>query len=171
MLHLENENLHTITYPVGYYLEGNLSHIDKLCIDTVKHIDNQTRRDVVIYCMGSSGSILSTFLSIKLKQELNITPQIIHLKKDGEKSHGASYTGDFQSCNFNMIIDDFMCSGATLNTIYQKIWNSDDRPMDLVALTGHFYEKNVNFPITTVICQKAHKGLDVIAVEEDDIEF
>jgi hypothetical protein len=109
-----------IYYPVGEYMDESINYIDevvKLLINSKHH----KRADINIFCMGSSGAILSSLLYSKIHTYCNII-NIIHIKKSGETSH-CGRIREYNPKYTNIIIDDFTESGNTLKQIIAAIFS------------------------------------------------
>lgn len=152
---IENSHLECLKHPIGYHIARNLEVIQILCKEVCTVVKSQQKDKVIIYCMGSSGAIISTLLSITMIELCDITPMIIHLKKDGEYSHDHNdYIND--NNNFNIIIDDFIVSGRTLNTTYSKInYTGTNMPViDLIAISGYIALRKLEFKPLCIIAQE-----------------
>lgn len=128
-----------IPYPVGIGM--------KLTIEIVKDMANKLnslydeKHSLQIFVKGSSGAILGGIISTMLIAE-NVF--ISHIKKDGESSHNSrvSIRRDFKA----IILDDFTCSGATINSIYDRIHSlSSDTVIDCLCLSGGVDVRRLNF--------------------------
>ncbi len=120
-----------INYPMGEYMKSNVPKIIKT-IDTFKQIEEFKGRNLNIICRGSSGAIIAAIYSMNLPNEIDI----IHVKKDGEIAHNG---GDIRLMRHaaNIIVDDFICSGETMNSIYTRIKRTyPDIIIDCVCVTG-----------------------------------
>lgn len=71
----------------------------------------QRKVPINIWCRGSSGSILASFLSIELRK---FDCRICYVRKGGEKQHNSKPN---PINGINIIIDDFICSGETIEAI------------------------------------------------------
>jgi adenine/guanine phosphoribosyltransferase-like PRPP-binding protein len=141
MKFLKLESELEIPYPVGIDM--------KLTIEIVKDMANKLnylydeKHSLQIFVKGSSGAILGGIISTMLIAE-NIF--ISHIKKDGENSHN-SRVSILQGRDFKVIIlDDFMSSGATINSIYDKIHLlSSDTVIDCLCLSGGVDVRRLDF--------------------------
>lgn len=92
-----------------------------------------------IWCRGSSGAILSALLTQALMVAgAHNSVRINHIKKPGEESHSGNsfwvYKGDI-----NIIIDDFIQYGSTLNKIYEAYTENlpdelEGNPIDVLII-------------------------------------
>lgn len=111
-----------IGYPTGLYLHNfkveNFSEpIIKLCAKTTP---------VNLFCIGSSGSILSAIIAQYLYSVGYTSVRIRVVRKTEENHHDwyKSYTRDYEdeiSEGFNVVVDDFIASGKTLINIMNKM--------------------------------------------------
>jgi adenine/guanine phosphoribosyltransferase-like PRPP-binding protein len=101
---------------MGEYIQQNIPRIQKL-IDGFKSITEFNGRKINFICMGSSGAIVAALFSLQVRDS-----RIIHIKKENERSHHGNYfyPEDFKD-TVNVIVDDFVGTGATLNKIYSEI--------------------------------------------------
>lgn len=101
-------------YPVGENIHGALEYIN-VVTPFIKDLIGD--KPINIWCSGSSGAILSAFLV----KNLNNPCIICHVKKEGEHSHhGNSFSKIYKNDCINIILDDFMSSGTTIERIYKQ---------------------------------------------------
>lgn len=112
---LINANCGEVNYPVGMHISHNLPVIQELAKAFNKE---QCKGKINVFCMGSSGAIMAAIFASIVE---NVT--ILHVKKDGEKSHSEcdNFKRFVDNGEINIIIDDFIISGDTMNTMYGKI--------------------------------------------------
>lgn len=119
---LEFEDKDRLSYPVGEDMLSAINYINKV-IDKIKENNLFTDvQNITLWCRGSSGALLSALFSAQLIQ-MGITVRIVHVRKDGESSHGDSYRIIDQKeikDSYNIIIDDFISCGYTVQAIYEK---------------------------------------------------
>lgn len=142
-----------VLYPVSLNIESGLHFINKSYPHLKKLLDDKV--DINIWCRGSSGAILSTLLVTKLisdKYDVHRI-KICHIKKTGESSHSSdfSYKPHLRKENsFNIIIDDFISSGNTVNTIYLRMCEINDEEfnlkVDVLLVSSSFYSIKFNEP-------------------------
>lgn len=101
-------------YPVGASIMSNIDSIKKsaTALKTILPKD----KTIVLWCTGSSGSITATVLFMFLKNKYKDI-KINYLKKDGESSHTDNEDYYVNEYNFNIVVDDFMNTGATITRI------------------------------------------------------
>ena len=139
-------------YPVGEKIRANRTHINAM-IDAIESIADFKDKYINLVCRGSSGAIIAGIVSVMIKND----NRIVHIKKDGESSHSddASIKGAIKRDTINIIIDDFMCSGKTINAIYEKLQNmtGDDKlVVDCLCISGVYFEVDVKFDVNHLIC-------------------
>ena len=106
-----------IKYPVGYYIEDAINFVNNVT-QVIMEMAKKKQfplKDIDIWVRGSSGAILGGLLCQRLLAIGYENLSVIHIKKDGEESH----TEDIFVTNgkYNIIIDDFVASGETMNEI------------------------------------------------------
>ena len=122
-------------YPVGRspdILKHNCSLAAKSIDDYLK-VNGIT--SPVIVCRGSSGAMIASCITMFM----NTVVPIVHLKKSGETSH--SHNGDIMldDYNFVIVVDDFVCTGTTLQAILDHV-----KIIDLLVLSqGTFNDEFV----------------------------
>jgi orotate phosphoribosyltransferase len=119
----------TITYPVFSY--------PKALTDTVKKmakVVNSTfkGKEIVFYCRGSSGVAVASMLCLLVQDS-----RVVYIRKEDDDSHAmGNISGNIpavrSSCH-NIIVDDFICTGGTLRTIAQKLYEKQI-PIDAVLM-------------------------------------
>lgn len=101
-------------YPIG----GSISCIRELTDEYIKAFNTlcyHENTNFNLWCRGSSGAILATAFAMYLPQ---YKFKICHVKKEGEQSHGNVYPGDKF---INIVIDDFVSEGTTVEAILLKM--------------------------------------------------
>lgn len=101
-----------LNYPVGHYINQANNYIN-IVYNKLKDLVKDY--PINIWCRGSSGAILSTLLANKFPDNNCL---IFHVKKEGEQSHHGNYFVKAQRSAINIIIDDFIASGDTINEIF-----------------------------------------------------
>lgn len=109
-----------LSYPVGNKMNAAIG-FTKLCATRFNNIKEfKDISNINVYCRGSSGAILAALFVSFLGNNKPIT--IVHVKKPGEQSHAYS-TPNNSSSYINIIIDDFIETGNTVNEIYKCVTN------------------------------------------------
>jgi len=108
----------SVGYPVGENIASAIKSVKKManCFNEVNEFKDKY---VNIWCRGSSGAILATLLASTIDNKCHIC----HVKKDGEWAHNSEPTParHLSLPTINVIIDDFICSGSTVRSIYEKM--------------------------------------------------
>lgn len=126
-----------LSYPIGSHMDEVIQFMDRMkpiISDICKKLLNvDSNTTIAIWCRGSSGAILASLLSVILYSNGINNVIIKHVKKPGETSHGNNYN---RFANYNIIIDDFSCSGVTINQITNKMYDTNVRYIDCLILSG-----------------------------------
>lgn len=141
--------LYSDIYPVGENIKA-WKHYISLIIPHLQEIIGD--KPVNIWCSGSSGAILSAFLCSQMENDI----VVCHVKKDGESSHhGNSFYKIKGHKAINIILDDFMRSGATVNRIWEQAKRYCDK-IDVLIIGNCFNEKEwaANFIPKILIIEK-----------------
>lgn len=130
-----------LSYPVGQDMRTAI-HIAMKIAATFNTIEEYKDKRINVWCRGSSGMILgSLFVSNLMNNERVV---LCHVKKLGEKSHGEGTNCHTQSIYYNtlsegpfinVVIDDFISSGETIEQIQHLMINESNRNMDVVCLS------------------------------------
>lgn len=108
----------SIGYPVGEDISGAIASAKRFG-ETFNQVKEFKGKFVNIWCRGSSGAILAALLASNIKNECIVC----HVKKDGETSHNREINPNRYVPFINVIIDDFVCSGRTIKSIYHHMQN------------------------------------------------
>lgn len=119
-----------ILYPVGSYLDTNLNIIYHMA-EKINSVCDSPDCDINLWCRGSSGAIISAIVATKLKRHKVF---INHVKKPGESSHSECFYNRSAGC-YNVVIDDFIRSGATLLSIIKEA--KKYLSLDCLCISGH----------------------------------
>lgn len=112
-------------YPVG---ENIIKYFD-ICKEIGMHINKQfPNKSITLWCRGSSGAIIAALVS----QYIITGVEICHVKKKGEDSHVTEVTARH---DINIIIDDLMASGDTLEKIVRAM-DCEFATANCVIMTG-----------------------------------
>ena len=108
--------------------------------------------DMRLICAGSSGAILSSIIATQLASVV----EIIHVKKAGEESHHWSCTSELKGDFLNIIVDDFIASGRTINMIYDKFTQSNcSDTVDGLIVNSRVHKETIrNLSISNIICAR-----------------
>lgn len=154
---ITDNKISTIDYPFG----GAFKHNHKLTnnlVDTflkVKRKHLRYKHRIIIFCQGNSGSVVSTVFAARLTAE-GYEPKIVYVRKKGEIRHGGlSFTA--AADDLYVIVDDFISSGDTVNTIYKDIQGYlpiAHKHIDALCVTGVVSRNDCNFPVKYIICKE-----------------
>lgn len=117
------------SYPVGSDWDNVSLIVETYLIAFNKLINEKLKSTtgVNLWCRGSSGAILAGLFAGKISQ---LDPRICHIKKEGEGSHQTTpYHFRDNENVINVVIDDFVSSGATIRAILSE--------MKLLHVTPH----------------------------------
>lgn len=101
-----------IKYPVGEYIQYNIEKIVSMASVIEKSFKDQYLN---LWCSGSSGAIIAAIIASIVEQPC----KICHVEKAGEDAH-SSYTLP-DSRDINIIVDDFIRSGCTIQRIVRYV--------------------------------------------------
>lgn len=145
MKKLVDPTMKGIMYPVGDHMNINKIFIKKL-IKLYKTVEEFKGKPVNVICTGSSGAIIASALSMALR----VSSKIYHVKKPREDSHHGNYElmDHFDNSWLNVIVDDFIGSGHTINRIYSvfiDINHGSPIRIDCVATCGYDKADRLDF--------------------------
>lgn len=110
-------------YPVG---ENIKSYFDS-CKEVAEIIEKEfPNKSITFWCRGSSGAMISALICQHL-DDVNI----FHVKKQNEIAH---YSSINHYNEINIIIDDLMASGSTVNYIYEKIVEKNSKVHSVIMI-------------------------------------
>ncbi len=101
-------------YPLGSNMDGAKKLIEAY-IAAFNKLRYSPDTEINLWCRGSSGAILAGMFALKCKNECTIC----HIKKEGENSHKSN--PEYEKKAINIVIDDFVDTGSTLEAIVQYI--------------------------------------------------
>lgn len=137
----------TLNYPVGDNITENIPRIREM-IEVFKTIEYFHNKNLNIICRGSSGAIIAGIFATSLTNRL----KIVHVKKQHEDSHCNSYIHNDKNWA-NIIVDDFICSGETVNELGKFIVKeSHSGEIDCLCVTGWSMHKKLQFVPRYFIC-------------------
>ncbi|QQV89768.1 phosphoribosyltransferase [Cellulophaga phage Calle_1] len=130
----KDSRLYHLGYPLGAVLSESLNTLKSMAKIVNAEFSKSKLNRMNIFCMGSSGAITAAIILNEISKENNDI-YIIHVKKDGEKSHSSRV--DCKNNAFNIIVDDFVESGKTIEKVYKNaIRRSNVSKIDLVIFSG-----------------------------------
>ena len=110
-------------YPIGENIKSYFDPCEEIAEIIKKEFPNKS---VTFWCRGSSGAMISALVS----QYLN-NVNIFHVKKYNEISHYSSI--DIYN-EINIIIDDLMATGETVERIYQKMIEKNSKVHSIIMI-------------------------------------
>ena len=135
MKHYNTKNYY-IEYPFAEFISENTKYM-KLIIEKfikISHNDLISKEKIFLICRGSSGAMVSVlFFNALRKKYKDKKFEIMHIKKDGEKSHReTTFTYEYKNTDMYIWVDDFISEGHTLLACYEKAANhfGDDFKFD-----------------------------------------
>jgi adenine/guanine phosphoribosyltransferase-like PRPP-binding protein len=99
-------------YTVNFINPRRLKKYIALAVKYLKQYHDQY--DTLAFA-GISGAVIGPVVAMKLKKEC------ILVRKDSDKRHSSYEVSGYDDCDKYIIIDDFVCSGATAKMIQRKI--------------------------------------------------
>lgn len=115
-------------YPVGLYMDINYPIIKDMG-QLINNIFNDKR--IILWCSGSSGSIISSIIYSNYPNKIR---SINYVRKQNETSHDSKPY--FKSNKFfNIIVDDFICTGKTIRNI-KEIMKDNNVNIDGLVVSG-----------------------------------
>lgn len=160
-----------IYYPIGDNLPSNLSIIKKMAeaIELVQVEYYPDTKRINLVGQGSSGAIIAGIVATTIMERTELNVSVIHLRKDGERTHRA---GNVPSFTFDsamvVVIDDMIDTGTTISNITKRLMerrHAYDGKIDVLCVTGgvHQLRKEVRDCYRfAIISQNYHSG------EKDD---
>jgi phosphoribosylpyrophosphate synthetase len=112
---IKKKSLEYCPYPVSNGIKEAIQTAKNMVEALIDVYGSQQRFRLV--CAGSSGAILSALAASILAGSV---VEIIHIKKDGEKSHCEGDQAEDYIDTVTVIIDDLISSGDTVCRIYKK---------------------------------------------------
>lgn len=120
----------SVSYPVGSNM-ANLKIVIETYVNAFKTLEFADGFRFNLFCSGSSGAIISTAFALALPQYIF---KICHVKKPGEDSH--QYGVEYEPYAVNIVIDDFISTGVTVERIVTNILELRLKPHILIVCTG-----------------------------------
>jgi hypothetical protein len=133
---IQLSNVSSINYPIGLlYLKDNLIIVSQMAAAIHSLFEG---RNISLWCRGSSGAIISGIISSKIP-----IYSINHVKKAGEENHSGSWHDIF--ADVNVIVDDFIKSGQTVNAIYNMMEYKGIEKVDCLCVSSDVYKERLDF--------------------------
>lgn len=140
-----------IPYPVGRAMSITKEIVSEMASNLRKIYPNKSE-PLMFLVRGSSGAILAGIITSIMSEYENI--EIIHIKKHGESSHYGNYYR-FDKKYKSIILDDFIESGETVNSIYNSV-NEDNKNLtiDTLCVSGSVFIEKLCFKPNNLICSR-----------------
>lgn len=129
-----NPNHGSVNYPSSKYFRENIIQYETF-VAPIKQEYGDKKINLLV--TGSSGLLFGAFLMMHLPNT-----ELIHFRKDNDNSHGESieYKSSVSANDINILVDDFICTGDTLQFITDKIFEkrriSNITQIHAICLTG-----------------------------------
>lgn len=148
---LKLTHLSDIPYPVGRAMSITKEIVSEMAL-TLKEIYPNKSEPLMFLVRGSSGAILAGIITSMMSEYDNI--EIMHIKKHGESSHSGNYYR-FDKQYKSIILDDFIESGETVNSIYNSV-NEDNKnvTIDTLCVSGSVFIERLYFKPNNLICSR-----------------
>lgn len=151
----------SMSYPIGQNMAEVIGYV-KSAIERFAEVYPVLNKQlgltsVNLICRGSSGAIVASTFATLAPEEWNCN--IVHVKKDGERSH-ANKVSCLKNHRINIIIDDFIVTGDTIANIYSAIQEATKSPFFpihcLIVTTGwsSSVAELIGFVPTILICSR-----------------
>lgn len=140
-----------IPYPVGRAMSTTKEIVSEMASGLIKIYPNKSE-PLIFLVRGSSGAILAGIITSMMSKYENI--EIMHIKKSGESSHSINYYRFDEQCK-TIILDDFISSGETVNSIYNSVNEYNKNPtIDTLCVSGSVFIERLCFKPSNLICSR-----------------
>lgn len=140
-----------IPYPVGKSMSITKEIVSEMASKLRKIYPNKSE-PLIFLVRGSSGAILAGIITSIMSEYENI--EIMHIKKSGESSHYGNYYRFHKPCK-TIILDDFIESGETVNSIYNSvIEDNKNLTIDTLCVSGFVNPNRLHFKPNNLICSR-----------------
>lgn len=140
-----------IPYPVGRAMSITKEIVSEMAL-LLKEIYPNKSEPLMFLVRGSSGAILSGIIISMMSEYDNI--EIMHIKKHGESSHSGNYYR-FDKQYKTIILDDFIESGETVNSIYNSVTEDNKNlTIDTLCVSGSVFIEKLCFKPNNLICSR-----------------
>lgn len=140
-----------IPYPVGRTMSITKEIVSEMSLK-LKEIYPNKSEPLIFLVRGSSGAILAGIITSMMSEYDNI--EIMHIKKHGESSHSGNYYR-FDKQYKSIILDDFIESGETVNSIYNSvIEDNKNLTIDTLCVSGSVFIERLCFKPNNLICSR-----------------
>lgn len=140
-----------IPYPVGKAMSITKEIVLEMA-SKLRIIYPNKSEPLMFLVRGSSGSILAGIIISMMSEYENI--EIMHIKKHGESSHSGNYYRFHKTCK-TIILDDFIESGKTVNSIYTSVAEyNKNLTIDTLCVSGSVFMEKLCFKPNNLICSR-----------------
>ncbi len=134
--HITDAGLRELKYPIGENMSLNIRKIrrmSKIFTDTLPSYLTDKKQLIQFWVRGSSGVLIGSIIaSALLYKGFNV--RVLVIRKPGESSH-MSFP-NYETGAFNIIVDDFIESGKTLEAILERMKKCNIR-VNALGVTGY----------------------------------
>lgn len=129
-------------YPIGENPLALIKYTEEAAEIFMKH--NEYKSPCNVWCRGSSGALIAgVFSYILFKNDYRY--KICHVKKLNEESHQSRYYSYRYTVALQVVIDDFMSSGKTLNAIYSDMKDAKVNKVNYLIISSGYNKESLNF--------------------------
>ena len=141
-----------IPYPVGRAMSITKEIVSEMSLLLKKIYPNKSE-PLMFLVRGSSGAILAGIIISMMSEYDDI--EIMHIKKHGELSHSGNYYGLWNRPCKTIILDDFIESGKTVNSIYTSVAEDNKNlTIDTLCVSGSVFIEKLCFKPNNLICSR-----------------
>lgn len=141
-----------IPYPVGKAMSITKEIVSEMASELRKIYPNKSE-PLMFLVRGSSGAILAGIIISMMSEYDDI--EIMHIKKHGESSHSGNYYGLWNRPCKTIILDDFIESGKTVNSIYTSVAEDNKNlTIDTLCVSGSVFIEKLCFKPNNLICSR-----------------
>lgn len=141
-------------YPMHFNLEHKFEILEAMGKAILKAIPKACH-SINLICRGTSGVIVATQIFHYMHSRTDDDVNIVYVSK-GENRHGGDIEPRWRLRNqgvCNIIVDDFVSTGATMDRIYEQLVKEDVHIVDMICVSGCFKKSRVQFPVKKIIAQ------------------
>jgi len=149
---IENRNLTEMDYPVHANLRENVERIKLMGKLIFKKVSID--KNLILYCTGTSGIIVATQLYNYLSKKGYKSVNIVYITKPKENRHGNKISPYIPSLpsHYNIIVDDFVSTGTTVNRIFNEMNNATFYfEVDMLCVSGMVIASRLAFAPKKII--------------------
>lgn len=134
-----------VSYPIGREINKAVKYID-IVVETV---GEQLRKHTMnLWVRGSSGAVLAGIFVKALNSDKRII--VKYVKKTNEDSHFSMPIEEIPDMELNIILDDFVREGSTMDAIYKDAHDNGIRKIDYL-IVANFYKSETRLPFRSFV--------------------